>query len=291
MRDFSVGRWSRRWLGGPCGGPGTGLTGTVTAMSGPRASLSRVISATVIAIVVVAGCLPSPRAASENAASSAGSGVPSARPSATPKAHLAAIAAFAERVTSGKLTYRVTFKGSVRASADNLPIAGTMDVAGADFSSSFTYDFSRDYETLGKERVQVRGVKGKGYIKRGSKAWQAIKGFGVAHSYVPFKTVDAVEDVKYLGAVKVGGATFHKVGITGALLLHPNTIPYRIQKEKIDLTELEVVIDDAGRPKSGSWRLWGQARIGPGNGQLQRVVYEVNLTFSKVGAKIAVKRP
>ena len=295
MRDFLVGRWSRRWLGGPCGGPRTGLTGTVTAMSGLRASLSHVAGATVIAIsvlaVVVAGCLPSPRAASENAASSAGSGVPSARPSATLKAHLAAIAAFADRVTSGKLTYRVTFKGSVRASADNLPIAGTMDVAGADFSSSFTYDFSRDYETLGKERVQVRGVKGKGYIKRGSKAWQAIKGFGVAHSYVPFKTVDAVEDVKYLGAVKVGGATFHKVGITGALLLHPNTIPYRIQKEKIDLTELEVVIDDAGRPKSATWRLWGQARIGPGNGQLQRVVYELNLTFSKVGAKITVKRP
>ena len=134
-------------------------------------------------------------------------------------------------------------------------------------------------------------MKGKGYIKRGSKAWQAIKGFGVAHSYVPFKTVDSVEDVRYLGAIRVGGATFHKVGISGALLLHPNTIPYRIQKEKIDLTELEVVIDDSGKPRSGSWRLWGQARIGPGNGQLQRVVYELNLTFSKVGAKITVKRP
>jgi hypothetical protein len=170
-------------------------------------------------------------------------------------------------------------------------VAGTMDVSGADFSSSFTYDFSLDYDALGKERVQVRGVKGKGFIKRGSKAWQAIKGFGAAHSYVPFKTVDAVDDVRYLGAVKVGSTTFHKIGITGAVLLHPNTIPYRIQKEKIDDTELVVVIDDAGRPLSGTWRLWGKARIGPGNGQLQRVVYEVELTFSKVGAKIIVKRP
>jgi hypothetical protein len=260
-------------------------------MSGLRVPVRHAAGAIVIAAVVVAGCLPSPRAAGEDAASSAGSGAASPRSSATPKAHLAAIAAFAERVTSGKLTYRVTFKGSVRASADNLPIAGTMDVSGADFSSSFTYDFSLDYDDLGKERVQVRGVKGKGYIKRGSKAWQAIKGFGVAHSYVPFKTVDAVEDVQYLGAVREGSATFHKVGITGALLLHPNTIPYRIQKETIDLTELFVLIDDAGRPRSGTWRLWGKARIGPGSGQLQRVVYELDLSFSKVGAKIVVKRP
>jgi hypothetical protein len=166
-----------------------------------------------------------------------------------------------------------------------------MDVSGADFSSSFTYDFSRDYVGIGKERVQVRGVKGKGYIKRGSKAWQPIKGFAVAQSYVPFKTVAVAEDVRYLGQVKVGSSTFHRIGITGALLLHPNTIPYQIQKEKIDDTELVVVIDDTGRPRSATWKLWGQARIGPSGGQLQRVVYELDLTFSKVGAKITIKRP
>jgi len=262
-------------------------------MSGLRAPFIQVAGATVIAAIVVAGCLPPPRAASTggNAASSAGPIVATARPSPTPKAHLLAIAAFADRVVGGKLTYRVTFKGTVRASADTLPIAGTMDVSGADFSSSFTYDFSRDYAGLGKEQVQVRGVKGKGYIKRGSKAWQPIKSFAVAHSYVPFKTVAAAEDVRYLGPVKVGNATFHKIGITGALLLHPNTIPYQIQKEKVDDTEFVVVIDDAGSPRSGTWKLWGQARIGPAGGQLQRVVYELDLTFSKVGAKITIKRP
>ena len=293
MWVVSVGRWSRRSLGGPSRGPSAGRADTVTAMSGLRASLAQVVGATVIAAVLVAGCLPPPRAASTGAdtASSAIPGAATTRPSPTPKAHLLAVAEFAERVVGGKLTYRVTFKGTVRASADTLPIAGTMDVSGADFSSSFTYDFSRDYQGLGKERVQVRGVKGKGYIKRGSKAWQPIKGFAVAHSYVPFKTVDAAEDVRYLGPVKVGNATFHKIGITGALLLHPNTIPYQIQKEKIDDTEFMVVIDDAGRPRSGTWKLWGQARVGEGGGQLQRVVYELDLTFSKVGAKITIKRP
>jgi hypothetical protein len=262
-------------------------------MSGVRAPLIQFAGATVIVAVVVVGCLPAPRAASNgrDAGSSGGPVAATARPSPTPKAQLLAIAAFTESVVSGKLTYRVTFKGTVRASADTLPIAGIMDVSGADFASSFTYDFSRDYVGIGKQRVQVRGVKGKGYIKRGSKAWQPIKGFAVAHSYVPFKTVAEVEDVRYLGPVKVKNVTFHKVGITGALLLHPNTIPYQIQKEKIDDTELTVVIDEAGRPRSGTWKLWGQARIGPSGGQLQRVVYELDLTFSKVGAKITIRRP
>ncbi len=256
----------------------------------PLIPLAQVVGVTVLAALVLAGCLPAPRAASSGG-NIGSAGQTSPRPSPSPKTHLVAIATFADRVASGKLTYRVTFKGNVRASADDLPIAGTMDVSGADFASSFTYDFSREYDDLGKERVQVRGVKGKGYIKRGSKAWQAIKGFGESHSYDPFKAVKAVGDVRYLGAAWEGSARLHKVGIAGAVLLHPNTIPYRIQKEKVDLTELEVVIDDAGKPRSGTWRLWGQARIGPGNGQLQRVVYELNLTFSKVGAKITVKRP
>ena len=266
--------------------------GTVSPMSTARTALA-VLAFGVSALVTVAACLPPPRADTGSAAptSSAGaSQVASARPSPTPKAHALAIAAFVERATGGKLTYHIAFKGSARASADTLPIVGTMDVAGADFASSFTYDFS-DYVGLGKERVQVRSVKGRGYIKRGSRSWQAIKGFSAANSYVPFKTVTAIEDVRYLGGVRVGGARLHKVGITGAVLLHPNTIPYDVQKETVDDTELIVAIDDAGRPRSGTWRLWGKARVGTGAGQLQRVVYELDLTFSKVGAKITIKRP
>ena len=96
---------------------------------------------------------------------------------------------------------------------------------------------------------------------------------------------------KYLGAVKVGGKAFHKIGLTGALLIHPNTIPGMSQKEKVDDTVLEVVIDDSGRPRSGTWTLWGKSRVGVGAGQLQRVVYELSLTFTKVGSKIKISRP
>jgi hypothetical protein len=247
------------------------------------------VAATLLVAAMAVGCLPPPQARTPGSNTAPGAAA-TAKPSPTPRAFIAAIAAFTERVASGKLTYRVAFKGTVRASSDTLPIAGTMEVSGADFASTFTYDMSRDYD-LGKIRVQVRGVKGKGYIKSGAAAWRTIKGFGVGYSYVPFKAVAAPADVRYLGAVKVGDKTFHKVAVTGALLIHPNTIPGMSQKEEVDNTVLEVAIDDAGRPRSGTWKLWGKSRVGVGSGQLQRVVYELNLTFTKVGSKITIKRP
>jgi hypothetical protein len=254
------------------------------------------MGAAIVAVALVAGCLPPPRVASETAvpAGSAAGASPSTAappPSVAPKKQDAAIAAFAKQVASGKLTYHIAFTGDVRASVDRLPIAGQMDVAGKDFSTNFTYDFEPDYPGAGKVRVQVRGVGGKGWTRRGSAAWKSLKTFGVDQSYVPFKTVRAATDVKYLGPVKLGGKTYHKIAVLDALLIHPNTIPYQIQKEVVKDTHLEVLIDDAGLPRSGTWTLRGQARIGAGDGQLQNVVYDLALTFSKVGSRISVKRP
>lgn len=218
---------------------------------------------------------------------------PPPAPTASPKPRpeSVAMAAFVKRVTSGTFSYRVSFKGDVVASVDLLPIVGSMDVSGADFASSFTYDFSRDYRNIGKVRIQVRGVKGKGYIKSGSAAWKSIKGFDATDSYVPFKTVRTIKDVRYLGPTDIGGRTYHRIGIAGALLIHPNTIPGRLQKEKLDELTLEVDIDDAGRPKRGTWRMRAQGRVGVAGGQLQRIVYELDLTFSKVGSKLPIRRP
>ena len=265
-------------------------------MSFVRARLGASTAAAIVAAALVGGCLPPPRVASETIApvGSAAATSPSAvapPPTPAPRKEDAAIAAFAKQVASGKLTYHIAFTGEARASVNRLPIAGQMDVAGNDFSTNFTYDFEPDYPGLGKVRIQVRGVDGKGWIKRGSAAWKALKTFGVEQSYVPFKTIDAATDVKYLGPVKLAGKTYHKIAVLDALLIHPNTIPYQIQKEVVKDTHLEVVIDDAGLPHSGTWTLRGQARIGVGNGQLQNVVYDLALTFSKVGSRISVKRP
>jgi hypothetical protein len=212
-------------------------------------------------------------------------------PSPSPTAHELAIAAFVEDVTSGSMSYRVKFTGQMAVSVDVLPIAGSMDVSGDDFASSFTYDFSDEYRGIGKTRVQVRGVRGKGYIKRGGGAWASIKGYGVEDSYVPFKSITSISDVRYMGPVEVDGKVLHIVSIPGAMLIHPNTIPGDSKKEKVDRVTLEMLIDDAGRPIVGVWKLRGQSRIGAGIGQLQRVAYDLDLRFSKVGAKLTIKRP
>lgn len=262
------------------------------AMPRSRVRAASFIATAVMAAMAAGGCLPPPNAvtgvSSGPPVSQGPSGTP--RPSATPKPQDLAIAAFVKQVASGKLTYRIAFDGDVRLSADALPITGAMDVAGKDFATSFTYNLEPEYPGLGKTRIQVRGVGTSGWIKRGSAAWQPIKSYGIVHSYVPFKTVKAAADVRYIGAAKIGGKNFHTVVVRDAVLIHPNTIPYAVTNEKVDDSEIEFLIDDGGRPRSGTWTLRAQARVGA-SGQLQRVVYDLKVTFSKVGAKISVKRP
>jgi hypothetical protein len=250
--------------------------------------LAAPVAASLLLLVVAACGRPAAPAASPTVTPSATPAAPTTSP--TPAAYQAAIAAFVERVTSGGLSYRISFTGDARASVDVLPVKGTLDVAGADFATTFTYDFSQEYDDVGKLKVQVRSVDGKGWIKRPEKAWAAIKGYDAADSAVPFKAVTSAADVRYLGS---GGseAGAHRISVPRAVLIHPNTIPFQIKKEQIDQTTLEVVLDDEGTPRSGTWTLRGQARVGPGVGQLQRVVYELALDFSKVGEEISIKRP
>lgn len=224
-----------------------------------------------------------------SAGSGAAAGSPSARPSRAPKPFELAIAAFVKSVTSKKLTYRITYDGKAALSADTLPIDGQMDVSGPDFAASWTYDLTKDYG-IGKIRVDVRGVKGKGYIRSDGGAWKAIKNYDASDSYVPFKAVATVEDVTYLGPASIDGTAYHKVSIPGAVLIHPTTLPGLVKQEKVDDSRLELVIDDKGQPRRGSWDLKARARVGQ-SGQLQRVEYELDLRFSKVGAKLTIKRP
>jgi hypothetical protein len=214
---------------------------------------------------------------------------PTVKPSRAPKAYDLAIAAFVKSATSKKLSYRITYDGKTALSADTLPIAGQMDVSGADFAASWTYDLTKDYG-IGKIRVEVRAVKGKGYIRTDGGSWKAVKGYDASDSYVPFKAVTTVEDVEYLGPAKIDGTEYHKVSIPKAVLIHPTTLIGAVREEKIDASKLELVIDDKGQPRRGTWELKARARVGQ-SGQLQRVEYELDLQFSKVGAKLTIKRP
>lgn len=212
---------------------------------------------------------------------------PAAVASPTQSPHAKAIAAFVESVASGDLTYRVAYTGEMRLSTNIAKIKGAMTVAGEDFAAAWTYDFD---EGLPSQDVQVRGVNGKGYVKREGESWASKKGYDIDDSYVPFKSVLETGDVKYLGPAVVGDETFHKISVADALLIHPTTVVGRMREEKVDWTTLEVLIDDEGRPRTGTWELSAKARIG-NSGQLQRVAYELALKFSKVGEKLTVKRP
>ncbi len=258
---------------------------------------SRRLVATLAAALIVAACgrdlssFTSSARPTTAPVASATTGVvtPTAKPSRAPKAYDLAIAAFVKAVTSKKLSYRITYDGKTALSADTLPIAGRMDVSGTDFASSWTYDLTKDYG-IGTIRVEVRAVKGKGYIRTDGGSWKTIKGYDAADSYVPFKAVTAVEDVEYLGPAKIDGTEYHKVSIPKAVLIHPTTLIGAVREEKIDASKLELVIDDKGQPRRGAWELKARARVGQ-SGQLQRVEYELDLQFSKVGAKLTIKRP
>jgi hypothetical protein len=49
-----------------------------------------------------------------------------------------------------------------------------------------------------------------------------------------------------------------------------------------------VLLDDDGRPVSGSWRLTGAGRV---SGQLQEIVIRLELTFSDIGEAIRIREP
>ena len=202
----------------------------------------------------------------------------------------AAIAAFVKSVTGGKLSYRMGFKGAVAATVDRLPIVGSMDVSGANFASSFTYDYSHDYRGVGKIRVQTREVARKGYARIGSAGWKTLSGYGKEDSNVPFAAVQSIDDVTFLGPTKAAGRVAYRVSIPDAVLIHPGTIVGNIASERVGRTTLELVIDDQGRPIVGDWKLVGRARIGA-SGQLQEIVYDLHLTFSRIGVKVTIARP
>jgi hypothetical protein len=269
--------------------------------AGPRHGARSLAAVTLVVAVVLGGCArdlsgltgsPNPTpvpAVPTVTASTPTTTAATPQPSRAPKPFELAIAAFVKSVTSKKLSYRVTYEGETALSADTLPIVGRMDVSGADFAASWTYDFTKDYG-IGKIRVEVRGVKGKGYIRTAGGAWKAIKNYDASDSYVPFKAVTTVADVKYLGPATIDGTEYHKVSIPEAVLIHPTTLPGLVKQEKIDASKLELVIDDKGQPRRGSWELKARARVGE-SGQLQRVEYELDLRFTKVGAKLTIRRP
>jgi len=199
--------------------------------------------------------------------------------------HEVAVDAFVDRILAGDFSYRMAFKGRTALSVDVLQIDGKTDVEGSNFATNFTYEHKR----AGKIRWQIRAIKGKAWVKATSTGWLPYKGYRETSSNIPFHAVETARDVKYLGSELRKGKNVHRVSIPEAHLIDPTTWPGSVVPEGTPRTTLELLIDDKGTPIAGTWDFKGRARVG--GGQLQEMVYELDLTFSKVDQDLPVAKP
>jgi hypothetical protein len=206
-------------------------------------------------------------------------------PVADVTAHEAAIAAFVDRILAGDMSYRMSFNGRTALAVDVLKVDGKTDVEGSNFATNFTYEHKR----LGKVRWQIRAIKGKAWVKATGTGWKAYKGYRDSWTNIPFHAVESVRDVKYVGSELRKGKNVHRIKIPEANLVDVSTWPGSVVAEGTPRTTMELLIDDAGTPIAGTWDFKGRARVG--GGQLQEMVYELDLTFSKVDEDLPVTKP
>jgi hypothetical protein len=250
-----------------------------------------VVSTVVVLAIVLAGCGATPP-------TQAGTAVPSAPPiSAAPSAaasraapaspgaapETAAIAAFVKLVTKTGFSYQVTFKGLSRHTTTKLPVKGAIAVSGRDYR--VTADFTFENGTTG---VEHRYVGGKAWVRFTGDTWRRLTGFMPAASMSPFASVAGVEAVRFSGTKKADGRTLYVVQIA-SLPVSPILIPAtNLSAETVTRSVLDLAIDDAGRPVSGTVSTTGTGRV---SGQLQEIVIELDLTFTKIGQKVTISAP
>lgn len=160
---------------------------------------------------------------------------------------------------------------------------GSLAVSGPDYrvAASFTFED-------GTATVDHRFVKGKGYVRFDRDKWQTLTGFTAAQSMSPFALVSGAAAVRFVGAEKVGGKTLYHVEIP-SVPFHPSLIPAsNLTKEVVTRGVMQLLIDAAGRPVSGTATIEGTGRV---SGQLQEIIIELNLTFTKVGQKVTISAP
>jgi hypothetical protein len=207
-------------------------------------------------------------------------------PTATPKPPTAgelASAAFYDRVQGGKLTYHASISGNVAGAISGLTVEGSIDVAGDDYSEDLTFAFV----TPPKVAVSVRVVGTRRWLRVDRGAWVKVSSSMASNS--PFADPAAEDGVQFVRTEQVGGKDLPNISMTGGLIIAPDLIPAgNLTNERVNKTNLEVVVDDAGTPLTASWRLDGEARV---SGQLQGIRIEVDLTFTKVGSKLTIKAP
>ena len=221
---------------------------------------------------------PSPSAAGASTSPEASASTPAGAAAAL--AVLDGLRAFAEDPDQ---TYRVSFTGDSRHTTDILKVKGTLDVSGGDAAIAATFRFPRQ----GTGRSDYRLVNGTDWVRFDKGSWKGLKSPEPDVVLDPFAGLHDGSRVQYLGPVE-GEDGRHQVQLSGTYL-HPVLIPaFNLTAEKITKTRLLLVTTAEGIPVRGTWTMRGQGRV---SGQLQAIAIDLDLTFSKIGEPLTIKKP
>jgi hypothetical protein len=252
---------------------------------GPRFALAAVFA---LVVVVTAACGSSavPTVGSTPYVASFPPASHSAAPAASAKADPAsdAINAFVALVTEDGFSYQATFSGQDRHSTDIFPVSkGLLQVSGTDVRLQATFNIHDHLYA-----VEHRWVGGKAWIKYfSSDTWHHMT-YSAADTMAAFASIHGKADVTSLEPIKSGGRTYYQVSFRSAII-NPAILPFsNISDTALKSPKLTLLIDAAGRPVKGTAEIDGRGRI---SGQLQEIVIDLTLTFTKVGQAVSIKAP
>jgi hypothetical protein len=209
---------------------------------------------------------------------------PPSRPPATPSPADAAIARLVALALDAGTTYEVAITGRSRHSADILPITGTLQVAGAD--SRLVADFVFP-DAGGEAAIELRTIEGEAWLRYEGEAFGESGPVAPEEAPNPFALIEEADDITLVSEEPDADGRYQVA--FESMVIHPVFIPaVNLSEESVKESTLTLLIEADGRPVSGSWELTGQGRI---SRQLQEIVMELDLTFSKLGSDISISQP
>ena len=211
-------------------------------------------------------------------------------PATTPvPSSVAVVQRFVDFAVRGHPTYHVDVTGRLLATISAATLKGSVDVSGLDVATATSYAFDHT-QNLANTTVRTIWAKRAAYLKVGSGAWQRIAaGFGAETVVDPFGGADAPGAVTYVSSAMSNGRTLSTLTVNAGRLFDLTTIPApNLSEETVRLATWTLLVDDQGRPVSGTYRLDGVGRVGS---QLQELVVELSARFSKVGGAISIRAP
>jgi hypothetical protein len=252
--------------------------------SAPHGLAPSLVAGLVAIVVLVAAC-------SAPAATTSPSIVVDTTPAPPPGEQ--ARAAFVARVLAGNLTYHATFVGTVYGVGDDLPVTGSLDVAGADYQLAATYTLPKPPKPPKQPKPDpsyaIRYVGGTAWVRIDGGKWAKDADFRATVTNSPFGFIASERDVTLEGSETVSGTSLHRVMFVRTLVIDLSKIRAdNLTDEELTMSRFDLVLDDDGTPVSGTARVEGTGRV---SGRLHEIIVQVELEFSKVGADIVNKAP